>query len=89
MFCQQKPVRQTQCPNSYRMHKLRTHLLDMRNARRADDDRIPVLALQQAVVRHPAQRDLREGQPVRGRRSLDRRERGEVRVFPVAAAVVL
>lgn len=62
------------------------HLLDMLQARRTDDHRIAVLPLEQAVVRHPAQRDLGERQPVLVRRPADERERVEVRLLPVPAA---
>ena len=55
----------------------------MRQARRADDHRIAIFALEQAVVHHPAQRDLRERQPVRVRRGPYARERGEVGLLPV------
>ena len=48
-----------------------------------------MLAPHQAVVRQPAERDLGERQPVRLRGGLDLRERGKVRVVPVALAVVL
>lgn len=66
-----------------------THLLDVRQARRADDDRVAVLALHEAVVRHPAERDLGHRQLVLLRDDLDARERLEVRVVPVPVAVVL
>ena len=62
-----------------------THLLDMVQAGRADDDRIAVLALHQAVVRDPAERDLRHRQVVRLRNLLDGRERVEIGLVPVPA----
>ena len=69
--------------------KVHQVLLDVRQARRPDDDRVAVLALQQAVVRDPAERDFGEGQPVLGRDGLDLGERGEVGFVPVPAAVRL
>ena len=61
----------------------------MIQARRADEDRVAVRTLQQAVVRDPAERDLREGEPVLLRDDLDLRERIEIRLVPVPDAVRL
>ena len=59
-------------------------LFDMCHARSADEYRVPILALHEAVVRHPAQRDLGKRQAVLRRHVLDLRERGEIRVVPVS-----
>lgn len=64
-------------------------LLDMLRARRPDQHRVPVLALQQAVVRDPAERDLRHRQVVLLRYGLDRGQRAEVGLVPVACTVIL
>ena len=69
-------------------HRVRTeahtHLLDVVEAGRADNDRVAVLALHEAVVRDPAERDLRHRQAVRLRDLLYRGERVEVRLVPVS-----
>lgn len=59
----------------------------MRRARRADDDRIAELALQLAVVRHPAEGNLSEREVVLLRDGLDLGERVEVGLVPVAGKV--
>ena len=62
---------------------------DVLQARGPDDDRIAMLALEQAVVRDPAERDLCERQAVLLHDRLERRQRLEVGLVPVAGAVVL
>ena len=64
-------------------------LLDVRQRRRADDDRVPELALHEAVVRDPAQGDLSQRELVLLRGSLDLGERSEVVIVPVPCAVCL
>ena len=54
-----------------------------------DEHRVPILALEQAVVRDPAERDLREREAVLLRDGLDLGERVEVRRVPVPLAVRL
>ena len=61
----------------------------MGETRRADDDRIPVLALHQAVMRHPPESNLRHSQAMLLRDDLNGRQCTEVRVVPVPVAVVL
>ena len=61
----------------------------MLHARRPNKHRVPILALEQAVVRDPAERDLGEGEAVLLRDGLDLRERVEVRRVPVPLAVHL
>ena len=70
-------------------HGGETYLLDVIQAGRADDDRVAVLALHQAVVRDPAERDLRHRQVVLLRDGLDLGQRVEVGLVPVARAVEL
>lgn len=64
-------------------------LLDVVQARRANDDRVPVLALHLTVVRQPAERNFAEAQAVLLCDLLDIAERLEVRLVPVPVAVVL
>ena len=47
------------------------HLLDVVQARRADDDGVAVLALQQTMMRYPSERDLGESQVMLLRDLLD------------------
>ena len=61
----------------------------MLRARRPDQHRVPILALEQAVVRDPAKRDLREREAVLLRDGLDLGERVEVRRVPVPLTVRL
>ena len=61
----------------------------MLHARRPDEHRVPILALEQAVVRDPAERDLGEREAVLLRDGLDLGERVEVRRVPVPLAVRL
>ena len=61
-------------------------LLDMLGAGRADDDGVPMFLLHQAVVRDPAQGNLRKGELMLLRDRLDEVERLEVRFIPVADA---
>ena len=75
-------------PHSTRVDK-DTHLLDMLHARRPDQNRVPVLPLHQAVVRHPAQRDLRQRQSGLRSHGLDLVESAEVRLIPVPGPVHL
>lgn len=69
--------------------KQRTHLVDMLQTARANQDRVPALAAHETMVRDPAQRDLRHREPVRGCCVLHELERVEVVLVPVARAVVL
>ena len=61
----------------------------MLHARRPDEHRVPILALEQAVVRDPAERDLGEREAVLLRDGLDLGECVEVRRVPVPLAVRL
>ena len=61
----------------------------MLNTRGTDEDCVPVLALHQAVVRDPSQGDLGERQVVLLGNLLNLGEGAEVRLLPVASAVVL
>ena len=61
----------------------------MLHARCPDEHRVPKLALEQAVVRDPAERDLREREAVLLRDGLDLGQRVEVGLVPVARAVEL
>ncbi len=63
-----------------------THLLEMLQGRRADDNRVAMLALEETVVREPTQGDFRERQFVLLRDLLDGSERAEVRLVPVSPA---
>lgn len=60
-----------------------SHLLNVLQGRSADDHRVTMLALEQAVMRDPAERDLRHRQLVLLGDRLDRREGLEVRLVPV------
>lgn len=62
-----------------------TYLFDMLGARCADEHRVAVLPLHEAVVRNPAERDLRQREPVLLRDLLDGGECLEVRLVPVPA----
>lgn len=66
-----------------------TDLLDMLQARRPNDNGIAVLALHQAMMRHPAECDLGERQIVHLRDIFDLRQGTEVSFVPVPAAVAL
>ena len=61
----------------------------MLHARRPNQNRVPVLPLHQTVVRHPAQRNLRQRQPVLRRHCLNLVESAEVRLVPVPDPVLL
>ena len=61
----------------------------MLHARRPNEHRVPILALEQAVVRDPAERDLREREAMLLRDGLDLGEGGEVGLVPVSRAVRL
>ena len=61
----------------------------MLNTRGTDEDCVPVLALHQAVVRDPAEGDLRERQVVLLGDLLDLRQCFEVWLVPITLTVVL
>ena len=65
------------------------YLLNVVETGGTNDDGVAKLALHQAVVRHPAQRDLRQRQPVLRRDRLDLVESAEVRLVPVPDPVHL
>lgn len=58
----------------------------MLQGRRADDNRVAMLALEETVVREPTQGDFRERQFGLLRDLLDGSERAEVRLVPVSPA---
>ena len=62
------------------------HLFDVVQARRSDDDRVAKLALHEAVVRDPTERDLREGQSMLSSDDLDGIQRLEVVFVPVSSS---
>ena len=59
----------------------------MLNTRRADEDCVPVLALHQAMVRDPAERNLSERQVVLLGNLLDLGKGTEVRLVPIPGAI--
>ena len=58
-------------------------------ARSSEEYGVSILALEHAVVHHPAECNLGEGQTVSGRYDLDLRQCGEMRFVPITPTVSL